>query len=196
MMCATQWLKCSKGTSGRDPVERLTGSLAFGAVARIVLVVAKQQEHGEDGRIKRIFLRAKSNIGPDDGGFEYEFLQGELIDHPGISTSSIKWLKPIKGSAQELLTKAEKVCTNMRQGSKEDAMCFLSELLSDGPLPASFIKEQCMKAGYSMATINRGKTALEINVVKEGGSFGSNGQQWIWQLSTESVVSDDTVIKC
>ncbi len=31
----------SKGTGGRDPVERLTGSLAFGAVARVVLVAAR-----------------------------------------------------------------------------------------------------------------------------------------------------------
>lgn len=30
----------SKGTSGRDPVERITGSLAFGALARLVMVAA------------------------------------------------------------------------------------------------------------------------------------------------------------
>ena len=52
----------SKGTAGRDPVERLTGSLAFGALARVVLVAAKHQEEGEDGRTVRLFLRAKSNI--------------------------------------------------------------------------------------------------------------------------------------
>lgn len=52
----------SKGTGGRDPVERLTGSLAFGALARVVLVAAKHQEEGEDGHAARLFLRAKSNI--------------------------------------------------------------------------------------------------------------------------------------
>ena len=31
----------SKGTSGREPLERITGSLAFGALARIVMVTAK-----------------------------------------------------------------------------------------------------------------------------------------------------------
>ncbi len=55
----------SKGTGGRDPVERLTGSLAFGALARVVLVAAKHQEEGDDGRTVRLFCRAKSNIGPD-----------------------------------------------------------------------------------------------------------------------------------
>lgn len=46
----------SKGTGGRDPVERLTGSLAFGALARVVLVAAKHQEEGEDGRTMRLFF--------------------------------------------------------------------------------------------------------------------------------------------
>ena len=39
----------SKGTGGRDPTERVTGSVAFGAVARIVMVAAKiKREDGED----------------------------------------------------------------------------------------------------------------------------------------------------
>ena len=32
----------SKGTSGRDPLERITGSIAFGALARVVMVAAKE----------------------------------------------------------------------------------------------------------------------------------------------------------
>lgn len=40
----------SKGTGGRDPVERLTGSLAFGALARVVLVAAKHQAESDDGQ--------------------------------------------------------------------------------------------------------------------------------------------------
>ncbi|MDP3269795.1 MAG: AAA family ATPase [Legionella sp.] len=176
----------SKGTSGRDPVERLTGSLAFGTLARIVLVVSKQQKQGDDCHTTRIFLRAKSNIGPDDGGFEYALQQEELKDNPGIITSSIVWSRSIEGSAHELLTRAEKIYSSIRQGAKEEAMCFLSELLINGPLSATDIEEQYISAGYSEATIRRAKSALKINVHKEGGNFGNNGQQWIWQLPTES----------
>ena len=39
------------------------------AVARVVLVAARVK--GEDGADKRILARSKSNIGPDNGGFEY-----------------------------------------------------------------------------------------------------------------------------
>jgi putative DNA primase/helicase len=59
----------SKGTGGRDPVERLTGSIAFGALARIVLVAAKNQVSEEGKEAERILCRAISNIGNDTGGF-------------------------------------------------------------------------------------------------------------------------------
>lgn len=65
----------TKGTSGRDPVERITGSLAFGALARVVFIAAKSQEKNETGEAIRIFMRAKSNIGSDEDGFEYELQQ-------------------------------------------------------------------------------------------------------------------------
>lgn len=56
----------AKGTSGREPLERLLGSVAFGALARIVLGAAKVEDEG--GR-RRVLARIKSNIGPDGGGF-------------------------------------------------------------------------------------------------------------------------------
>lgn len=42
----------TKGTAGRDPVERVTGSLAFGALARVVLAAAKVSEADGGGRVK------------------------------------------------------------------------------------------------------------------------------------------------
>src|SRR5690606_15649155 len=68
----------TKGTQGRDPIERVTGSIAFGALPRIILGTAKR----EDGR--RIIVRAKSNIGPAGGGFEYALRQNELDEYPGV----------------------------------------------------------------------------------------------------------------
>jgi hypothetical protein len=53
----------SKGTGGREPIERITGSLAFGALARVVLVAAKLPEDRPEGGPARILARAKSNAG-------------------------------------------------------------------------------------------------------------------------------------
>lgn len=166
----------SKGTGGRDPVERLTGSLAFGALARVVLVAAKHQEEGEDGRTVRLFLRAKSNIGPDHGGFEYDLVQGELKNHPGIFASSVLWGNPVEGSARELLATAD--ATNEEgEGTQADAKRFLTDLLADGPLATKVIKADADGAGHSWRTIQRAQKALGIKAVKEGMRAG-----WVWKL--------------
>ena len=169
----------SKGTGGRDPVERLTGSLAFGALARIVLVAAKHQgEEGEDGRTVRLFLRAKSNIGRDDGGFEYDLAQGEMKTHPGIFSSYVQWGKAVEGAARELLATADATGGDGEGGTLADAKRFLSDLLADGSLATKAIKADADGAGYSWATIRRAQKALGIEPVKGGMKEG-----WQWSLS-------------
>ena len=172
----------SKGTGGRDPVERLTGSLAFGALARVVMVAAKHQEEGEDGRTVRLFIRAKSNIGPDDGGFEYDLHQDELKTHPGIFASSVLWGDAVEGAARELLATADATGDDGEGGTQADARRFLSDLLADGSMPVKSIKADADGAGYSWATIRRAQKALGIEAVKEGGRFGNGKQQWVWKL--------------
>ena len=168
----------SKGTGGRDPVERLTGSLAFGALARVVLVAAKHQEEGDDGRTVRLFIRAKSNIGPDDGGFEYDLQQGELKAHPGIFASSVLWGDAVEGAARELLAMADATGEDGEGGTLADAKRFLSDLLADGPMTTKAIKVDADGAGYSWATIRRAQKALGIEASKAGMKGG-----WEWALS-------------
>jgi putative DNA primase/helicase len=38
----------SKGTTGREPLERITGSVAFGALPRVVMIAAKETQPGPD----------------------------------------------------------------------------------------------------------------------------------------------------
>jgi putative DNA primase/helicase len=172
----------SKGTGGRDPVERLTGSLAFGAYARVVLVVAKNQEKEDFGHTSGIFCRAKSNIGPDDGGFIYDLQQAELEAHPGIFTSSVLWGASLDGPARELLARADKTDEDGRRSKLADAKDFLTDLLASGRLPTTTIEAGAAKAGHSWATIIRAQKTLKIIVEKEGGNFGGSTQKWYWSL--------------
>lgn len=90
----------SKGGQGGDPTQRVVGSIAFTAVARVVLVAARvKSEEGED---HRILARSKSNIGPDEGGFEYRLEQSEPV--PGIHASYVAWGASVAGSARDLLS--------------------------------------------------------------------------------------------
>lgn len=162
----------SKGTSGREPIERITGSLAFGAVARVVLVASKSK--GEDGDDVRIFLRAKSNIGADNGGFEYSLEQATTDN--GIETSRVLWGDAIEGSARELLVNAEE---DSDGGSMTECMRFLTSILSEGGMSASEVKKDCIGAGYSISTMNRAKKNLGIEAKKIGIGKGS---YWVWEI--------------
>ena len=108
----------SKGSQGRDPTERVAGSLAFGALARVVLAAAKVQDDAE-GAGRRILARAKSNIGPDDGGYYYDLEQVELQDFAGVWASRVLWGEEIEGSAREILAAADTVTEHNEDGNED-----------------------------------------------------------------------------
>lgn len=172
----------SKGTAGRDPLERVTGSQAFGALARVVIVAAKHgTDSGDDTPARRFVARAKSNIGPDGGGFEYHLEQSELAGHPGLIASYVTWGAAIEGTARDLLGAAE---INDAEGSNgadgQDAVSFLKSLLSDGPVAVGQIRDDAKGAGYSWPTIERAKKKARIEADKLGMKQG-----WVWSLPPE-----------
>ena len=74
----------AKGGAGKAPQDRVIGSQAFGALARMVLVTAK-----EEGSSRRVMARAKSNIASDDGGVAYSL---ELVTIAGgIEATQAVW---------------------------------------------------------------------------------------------------------
>ena len=170
----------TKGTGGRDPVERLTGSLAFGALARVVLVATNVENDADDadGAIKpaRLMMRAKSNIGPDGGGFAYDLTERELPGSTGIVTTKVSWGEVVYGSARELLAEAE-ANDSEKCDAVSDAADWLRDLLSKGPVEANQIKTSAKAAGHSWATVRRAKQRLTIMPTKQGMTG-----RWWWSL--------------
>lgn len=161
----------SKGGQGADPAQRVNGSIAFTAVARVVLVAAKVK--GEDGEDRRIFARAKSNIGPDEGGFAYHLEQAE--PEPGIFASRIAWGESVAGTARELLTDpGEK--NGGEVSAKDAAIEFLKEVLSDDVVPSKTIEAEAKEAGIKWATVRRASD--DLGVKKRRGEEG----KWYWSL--------------
>lgn len=158
----------SKGTAGRDPTERVTGSVAFGALARLVLVTAK----GEDG--DRLLARAKSNIGPDGGGYGYDL---ELTEIEGMEASRVRWGSPLEGTARELLGVADSV----PDSSLDDASDWLLGMLSGTEIAVAELKKQAAAAGFSWRTMERSKSS--IGAQAERVSDGNSGAgRWVWKL--------------
>ena len=160
----------SKGGQGADPAQRVIGSVAFTAVARVVLVAAKVQ--GADGEERRILARGKSNIGPDDGGLTYSLEQTEVL--PGITASRIVWGAQVKGTARDLLAEPEQ---DTSTGSQSEAMEFLRDRLAQGTCPAKTLKQEAMDAGVSWKSVRTASEKLGVLKRKGGMDLG-----WDWTL--------------
>ncbi|MEI6300957.1 MAG: AAA family ATPase [Betaproteobacteria bacterium] len=169
----------SKGTGGRDPVERLTGSLAFGALARVVMVAAKQQGEGEDGRALRLLIRAKSNIGPDDGGFEYDLHQSAMETHPAILSSSVVWGAAVQGAARDLLATADATDDDGESCGLVSVVKWLDDILNEegGRIDRRDVMKAAHAMGHKERTVHRAREKLGLSVQQHG--FGKNKRS-IW----------------
>ncbi|MGD9950950.1 MAG: AAA family ATPase, partial [Desulfobulbus sp.] len=163
----------SKGTAGRDPLERVTGSMAFGAFARLVWATIKPAKDADDQ--KRRLIRTKSNIGPDGGGFEYDLKQTNVPGFSDIYASCILWGDALEGSARELAGQIEDEKTETGPSPREEAKEFLLDILNDGPRLQVEIKDLSDQEGISIATLKRAKK--ELGIISTKLSEG-----WEWRL--------------
>ncbi|WP_176158145.1 AAA family ATPase [Burkholderia multivorans] len=168
----------AKGGQGADPTQRVVGSVAFTAVARVVLVAAKVK--GEDGEDRRILARSKSNIGPDDGGFEYHLEQTEPV--AGIFASRIAWGASVAGSARELLTDPNEQDDDTTS-ALDAAADFIQQVLGSDVVPSKSIEVEAKEAGISWASVRRASDSLGVK--KRRG----DGGKWYWSLPKSAEVA-------
>jgi putative DNA primase/helicase len=168
----------TKGTAGRDPVERVTGSVAFGALPRVVMAAARVREADTE---RRIFCRAKSNIGPDTGGWEYRLDLVGVPGTPGVAAVRARWGEVLKGSARDLLAEAEATGDAEEQSELDEAVGWLSALLENGPVDSKQIRSDAKQAGIAWRTVERGKTRLGVKLSKAGYQG-----KWRWSLLDHS----------
>jgi hypothetical protein len=173
----------SKSTSNRDPVERVTGSIAFAAAARIVLGAAKRRDDQGGGRI---LVRAKCNLGPDTGGFVYDLQQAPVPGHGEIQASRLMWGEALEGTARALLADVEADEGEDERNALADAKAFLKGLLEDGPIPSKVAWEDAEQAGHARATVRRAMTALGVEARKTGLSTG-----WVWELPPKMLTNPE-----
>ena len=172
----------SKNSQGREPMDRLIGSIGFAAVARIVLVVVRPADHDAPFRL----VRAKSNIGPTGGGFEYQLLQGFAIaGDDRVTAQSIEWGQPLDGSPRDLLGVEE---ADMTRDALGEAMEFLKDFLAGGTKPVAEIYEAGDAHGHTRITLRRAKVIIGAKAMKLGlkGGWG-----WEMQLPSKEIMPDE-----
>ena len=165
----------SKGGQGQDPTQRVVGSIAFSAVARVVMVAAKVKS--DDGQDRRILARSKSNVGPDDGGFEYHIEQTDIL--PSIQASYIAWGIAVAGTARELLTDPDDGADGADDASDASEL-LRAELISGGWTGAEVASKPLKDAGFTKKQI--WSASKKLMVIRKKGQGGGSHDGWYWRL--------------
>lgn len=158
----------NKNSQGGDPTQRIVGSVAFTAVARVVMIAAKQPDASDRGG--RLLVRSKSNIGPDGGGFAYSIREVEAL--PNINATRVEWLEAVEGTAGDLLALA-----SPHDSAVSKAAAFLRQTLADSPLSSESLKEEAAGRGISWRSLERAKEMV--------GAYSKRGDEgkWYWALA-------------
>jgi putative DNA primase/helicase len=161
----------SKG--GGSANNRIIGSVAFVNQARAAFIVT----FDDSDKTRRLLIPSKMNIGPDQNGLAYR-IEGCLVAVDGreIATSRVMYESaPVTISADQALAALDG--HGESRSGKAEAIDFLTDLLSGGPVPAKDVMEGATCAGISDKSLRSAREALRIKPEKAGFDAG-----WVWAL--------------
>ena len=123
--------------------------------------------------------RAKSNVGPDDGGFAYRLEQVPMPGDADIQASIAVFGERLEGSARDMLATAEAETDgdDSPGGAMDEAKAFLIDALAEGPVPVKKLQALARDAGQSWRTVRRAQKDLRVLLHKDGMTGG-----WTWRL--------------
>ncbi len=164
----------AKNTSGRNATERVIGSQAFAALARMVLVTAKEEDSDQ-----RVFTRAKSNISVDTGGIHYTIEAVTLPSALGvIETTRAVWGAAVEGNARSILASVEGEAEYKPVNMVQAAAQFLIQELQHGAVYAKTLIERAEKEhGWNEAILLRARKRIGVQASKAGFKGA-----WMWSL--------------
>jgi hypothetical protein len=145
------------------------------------MIATKMAPRDGERNERRVLIRAKSNIGPDEGGYVYSLEQTELTEYP-IFASRVLWGEAIEGTAREVLAEAE---AQTERSPREDAKEFLRSFLGDGSASAKEVQDAARKEGISPRTLKRAKAELHVLSTRVG--FGKDSVVQ-WDISEKDTI--------
>lgn len=154
--------------SGRSTaIYRGGGSIGIIGAARVGLLLA---EHPEQEDV-RVLAPVKNNLAVFPPSVSLALEQA-----PEHDVARVEWLDTCDLTADELLQGSG---PGRPDEKRQEAIDFLEEMLSDGPVPAQEVKDRADEEGIMTMTLRRAKEELDVEKEKEG--FGSTGR-WVWRL--------------
>jgi len=154
-----------------DAISRVSGSMAFVAVARAVHYLQPDPDNSE----RRLFFPQKNNLGRDGEGFAFSIEPRVVAED--ISTSAIVWEDDYITIPGDFGPQSPK-----RKSELERAMDFVKDLLTTKDRWAEEVFRLGKEYGFSEATLNRAKKELGIKPIKGGMNKG-----WVWSLPQDNL---------
>ena len=151
----------NKGSKGKDPVERITGSGAWSQAPRIILATAPINTGDGADPTDYVFACTKTFAKKQHGGYEYTF-----EEEPKTEIARIKWGKRLEGTGLSIITEAE----GGEDGESKigNAKRILKDLMRKGPVFGMQITKACDAEGIHSKTVERAKKALGIVMDRAG----------------------------
>ncbi|API74129.1 AAA family ATPase [Ralstonia solanacearum] len=173
----------AKASSKKKLADRINGSVAYLAVSRIVLFVSKIAGTGtsRENPVRGVLVRAKSNLGPTDGGHAFTIKSVRLEAENGIAdATALKWdTQDLVGDPEAIVREAES-----NAAAVEDELAgeleFVGDLLRCGPVQANEAISSGQAQGYTPENLRKALAELGGKSMKEPGY--SRGA-WYWVLS-------------
>lgn len=171
-----------KTTKGKDIYARIAGSGAVGQVARAIMMVAIIKDGPLKDGATHVLVLAKSYGEPVNYGVTYSIEACEVTDRNEaiIKTSRIVWHGTIPGTPDEIFRWAESDKKDDKGRKLDVAINFLREVLQDGPLPSTKVKELAASAGITTRDRDQAKKELGISHYKPVGKGQFAG--FLWRL--------------
>jgi len=163
---------------GNNPLYRGGGSIGIIGAARMAFVVGKDPQD-ED---RRVLASTKNNLAKPPKSLMFTLEEAES------NTVRVNWLGESELSAHQLLATPRE---EEHAAGRSEAVEFLNDVLADGPVAASQVKEEAEDTGISERTLWRAKKVLGVIAYREGGTGGRGKGQWFWKLPVANLADID-----
>ena len=179
--CAVVLVMHVNKAEGSDPLRRIGNSGAFTALARSVLLLGPDPEDEEDDRgDRRVLTVVKGNVrhtGTD--GLALRIASSTITGADG---------EEIEAAAIEVTGRANVAAADLLDGRAErgklgEAIRWLRNLLTDGPMPSKAVEDAAKKSDdVAWRTVKRAKRPARVESRKLGPESG-----WVWVLQDDPV---------
>lgn len=175
--CAIVLIRHLNKSSGMDAKHRGSGSMAYTALARSVILAGELKER--DNGATHAIARTKGNLSRDPDALGYA-----LQDAPGnVDIATMNWAGSLDINANQLAGADSVKDKDARKSApmREQCVDVLQLLLANGPMRADEARDKTRaKVGCSLKPVNDAADA--IGVLKEQVRIDGKISHWTWEL--------------